>query len=479
MLLGALHLLLAPQSGTDAAAQLARAAFAGSAPLTPVDLSWFSGTHPYAYSLLAPALMAALGVGACGLLAGVGGSVLLARLLRHTERPMAGALLGAVFLTADVVSGRTTFALGAVAGLAALDALPRRARAVPLAVLAALLSPVAAAFLGLAAGVLLLHGRSGGLSVALAAAVPVGLLAVLFPSPGVQPFRPGSAWPAVAAGLLLAVLTDVALLRTAGLLYAGAVLALALTSDPFGSNVLRLGLLLAGPLVVATSRRRLPVVLVVTAGLLQWQARPSYADLRAPAAPETRTLQRALARLDVRRVEVVPLRDHEEASTVARTTPLARGWSRQVDYADNRLFYDGPLSAEGFLAWLRQHSVDAVAFAPGAALDRGGRREAALLSGAPVPGLVRAFTGRTWTVWRVQDAVPLAAAPVRVLSSRPTRLVLAADRPVTVRVDVRWSRWLSVTGPACLEPDGDRVRLTFHAAGTAVLGSGLLPVGHC
>lgn len=478
MLLGALLWWLAPESGTDRAAQVARSAFARAAPLTPVDLSWYSGTHPYGYSVLAPAVMAVLGVGLAGLLAAVAAAALLGRLLRGTERPLLGSLLGAVFCVADVASGRTTFALGAVAALGALVALPRRGRAAGLAVLTALLSPVAAAFLGLAAAVLVLHGRAAGWTLGVAAALPVVVVAALFPAGGVQPFRTSSAWWAVAAGLLLAVLTDLPLLRTGGLLYAGAVLILVVTRDPFGSNVLRLGLLLAAPLVAATARRRSLVVLAVAAALLQWQARPTLADLRAPAPPPTRTLERALARLEVRRVEIVPLRDHGETATVGRTFVLARGWSRQTDRQQDALFYDGTLTAARFTAWLHEHSVDVVALAPRAALDVAGRREAALLAG-PVPGLVVVFEDRTWTVWKVVNPVPLAARPLRVVASRPTRLVVQAGGPASGRVDVRWSRWLSVSGPACLERDGDRVRLRFRSAGIAVLGSGLTPRGHC
>ena len=150
-LLGTLHLVLLPTSGTDLAAQVARASFARAYPLTPVDLSWYSGTHPFAYSLLSPALMAVVGVGLSGLLAAVAAAALLAHLLRRTPHVWPGALAGSVFSVVDVVDGRTTFALGAVAALAAVIVLPRRGPAAACAVITALLSPVAAAFLGLAA----------------------------------------------------------------------------------------------------------------------------------------------------------------------------------------------------------------------------------------------------------------------------------------------------------------------------------------
>lgn len=423
--------------------------------------------------------MAVVGVGLSGLLAAVAAAALLGRLLRGTARPLPAALLGGVLSVADVASGRTTFALGAVPALLALIALPHRRRVAALAALTALLSPVAAAFLGLAAAALVLHRRVGGWTLGVSAALPVVVVAVLFPAGGVQPFPADSAWEAVGAGLLLAALTGSPLLRTGGLLYAAAVLAAVVSpGDPFGSNVLRLGLLLAAPLVVATARPRVLVVLVAAVALLQWQVRPTLADLRAPSAPPTRTLERALARLEVRRVEVVPLRDHGEASTVARRVPLARGWSRQTDRLRDPLFYEGELTAQRYTAWLREHSVDAVALSPGAALDGAGLAEAALLSG-DVPGLEQVWQDRWWTVWRVVGARPLADLPLRVLASRPTRIVVGADGPVTGRVDVRWSRWLSVSGQACLERDGDRVRLRFRSAGTAVLGSGLTPKGRC
>jgi hypothetical protein len=52
--LGALHLVVLGPTGTDLAAQVARADFAREHPFLPVDLSWYSGVHVYGYSLLAP-----------------------------------------------------------------------------------------------------------------------------------------------------------------------------------------------------------------------------------------------------------------------------------------------------------------------------------------------------------------------------------------------------------------------------------------
>ncbi|MBW3630344.1 MAG: MFS transporter, partial [Gemmatimonadetes bacterium] len=202
--------------------------------------------------------------------------------------------------------------------------------------------------------------------------LPVVLLAVLFPSGGVQPYEPDSAPYAVVAGLALAALTTSPALRLGGLLYAGAAAVLVLLEEPFGSNVLRLGLLLAGPLVLATAPYRLPVVAPVTALLVLWQVQPTWADLRAPRSPSFVALNRALLELDVKRVEVVPLRDHGEAAHVAPVVPLARGWSRQIDTDRNPIFYAGPLDARDYERWLRDSGVDAVALGPSARADGGG-----------------------------------------------------------------------------------------------------------
>jgi hypothetical protein len=437
--------------------------------------------HPYGYSLLAPYVMAALGVALTGLLGAVGCAVLLARLLRGTTRPVLGSLLGAVFFVANTVSGRTTFALGALAALAALVLLPRRGPAAAAAVLSGLCSPVAAAFLGLAAAVLVLRRLPGGWPVGLAASLPVATLGLLFPSGGVQPYDAGSAPYAVLAGLVLAALTSSPLLRLGGLLYALAAGLLVLSSDPFGSNVLRLGLLLAAPLVVASARARREVLVPAAAALLLWQTQPPYADLRAQPAPPFDALTAALVDLGVQRVDVVPLRDHGEAAEVAPVVPLARGWSRQVDTARNPLFYTRALSGQDYAQWLRSNAVDAVALAPDARVDVGGRTQRALLLVGSVPGLERVWSDDDWTVWRNPAALPIADPPVEVLATDRTTVTLRAPGPAYVELRVRWSRWLQVSGPACLERAAGGTRVRFTGPGEAVVGSGLSlrPVGHC
>lgn len=477
--LGLLHLLLFPGSGMDLSAQLARASFASLAPLRPVDLAWYSGFHPYGYSLLAPFLMSSIGIAACGLIAATGSAVLFARLVRHTDRPLAAALAGAFFWAANVASGRVTFALGALAALGALVALPRLRVAAVCAVLTGLLSPVAAAFLGFVAAVLVLHRRPGGWTVGLAATVPVVFLAATFPGGGIQPMSRSSAVPGVLIAVALALFTEDRVLRTAAWLYAASIVVLEFHHDPFGSNVLRLGTLLAVPLLLATTaRRRTALLAVLSVGFLIWQLYPLVGDLRSKTPPMT-ALTHALERADSHRAEVLAGRDHHEAFEVAKSVPLARGWARQIDVRDNPLFYrPEPLRADEFLAWLHQNSIDHVAVPRSGKLDKGSVLEGALLR-APIPGLQREWSDDHWVLYRVLKARSIVSAPAEVVRASRIELVVQSPRAAAVGVDVRWSRWLSVSGPGCLERAGKRLLIRFSSAGTMTLTSSLRPVGHC
>jgi hypothetical protein len=448
-----------------------------------VDLSWYAGMHPFGYSVISPYVMAAIGVGLTGLFSAIAAAVLLARLLRNTPHPVAGAYSGAVFCVADVVSGRTTFALGAVFALAALVVLPRRVPAALLAIITALTSPVAAAFLGLAAAVLVLRRKPGGWSIGLGSSVPVAVLGWLFPSGGIQPYEYASAPYAVLAGLLLALLTHSWSIRVGALMYALASSFLLLSPDPFGSNILRLGLLLAAPLVLATATEHWRIVVPIVVLMTYWQLQPPYADVRAKPAPSFAAVTRQLVALDAKRVEVVPLRDHGEATHIAPVVPLARGWSRQVDTGRNLLFYTGALSAEEYRQWLIDNAVDTVVLAPEAKADRAGRGERALLLVGRVKDLQRVWSDDDWVIWRftARGRKQIATSPVQVVAVDRTTISLESPKAAYVDLVVRWSRWLSVDGPACLEKHGSWTRIRFTRAGAATVSSKLAfrPAGHC
>jgi hypothetical protein len=417
-------------------------------------------------------------VGLSGLIAAVAGAVLLARLLRGSERPLLAGLAGAVFLVADVASGRTTFALGAVAALGALVVLPRRRWAAVLAVLTALLSPVAAAFLGFAAALLVLHRRPGGWVVGIAATVPVLVLAVLFPGGGVQPFTTRSAVHGFVVAVVVTAVTSSPVVRTGAALYALAIVVFLNHADPFGSNVLRLGLLVAAPVVLATARRNAGVVLAAVAVCLWWQTPPTQGDLETDPSGGYAALTAQLQHLGSQRVEVVAPRDHRESWLVASHVPLARGWARQVDVVRNPVFYDHTLSAATYRRWLLDHAVDSVAVPRHGPLDMAAIAESALIAKG-LDGLQQVWQDGAWTLYRVTGAEPLAPAPAEVVSSSRTALVVRSGARTEVRLPVQWSRWLTVDGPGCVTRDGDEVWLRFDGAGTLRLGSSLLPRRHC
>ncbi|MCU1601219.1 MAG: putative integral rane protein [Frankiales bacterium] len=448
-----------PHSGTDLAAQQARAHFAA-----PVDFSWYGGTTAPGYSVLSPWVMSALGVALTGVVAAVLGAVLLAGFLGTVP----ASLLGATFVVADVASGRVTFALGLVVGLAAV-----RWRSGALAVLTALVSPVAAVFVAVAGAVLVLHRLPRGGRLVLGALVPTGLIGWLLGDGGVQPFPWRSALLTLAVLLAVGVLTNEPLVRTACGLLVVAVVVLALSSDPFGSNVQRLPLLLAGPVLLAMSRWRLmPLGLV---GCLVWQLAPLQGDLsvaRIPMAAVTAEL-RSLGSV---RAEVVAPRDHADVTTGLL---LARGWARQVDVGRNPLFYKGTLTAPAYVAWLHDNAVDHVALPRHGSLDIGATREAALLR-TPIKGVSQVWHDADWTVWRVDGAQPLV--PGLVSASRRGLVVAplpaAAAAPGGRRVvRIHWNHWLSLEGEGCIEPDGRWVSLT--ATERVTITSSWHPRGHC
>ena len=204
----AIAYLLAPPMGADLSAQVAWAEVAARQWPALLDLSWYGGINPLGYSILAPPLMAMIGV---RLATGVGyllGVVLVAALLQRLEvrRPVAGGVVAAIGLAANLASSRTTFVLGLAVAVGALLAVAydRRRLAVLLAVLTALTSPVAAVFLALAGVALALSGRRRiGTWISVAAAGPTIVVGVLFGNGGSMPFGPGQAVLAVLASLIV------------------------------------------------------------------------------------------------------------------------------------------------------------------------------------------------------------------------------------------------------------------------------------
>src|SRR6185437_12335009 len=246
-------------------------------------------------------------------------------------------------------TGRLPFAMGVAFGLCSLLALQRHRTvlAVALAILTPLGSPVAGAFLALAAVSLALTSdrRVGPLLVAAGGIVPTILLAAAFPEGGSQPYALMAFLPVpmtMAIFLLLAP-RDERALRLGALLY-GIVAVLAFViPTPLGGNWSRLGELFAGPVALCgllALRRDLARPLIMVALLLPlmfWQlSAPVRAVLngdddqsryRAYFSPLVDFLQDNSQ--PPGRVEVVFTDAHWESADVAIHVPIARGWERQ------------------------------------------------------------------------------------------------------------------------------------------------------
>ncbi|MET8199107.1 hypothetical protein [Micromonospora taraxaci] len=513
----AVAFLVAPRMGTDLAAQVARAEFADRYGATPIDLGWYGGVNQYGYSLFTARLGALIGMRPLGAVAAVLGAFALAWLFarNRARRPLLAGVLGAVVLVGNLASGRITFAVGLTFGLLALCAVsaerpPRTARLALAAVCAALAtaaSPVAGLFTGLAGAALLLAAlRRGdgpgralpggwraegplaeGFVLAVAPAVTLAPIAFLFGNGGTQPYSAESMRINVALAVLVAVLVP----RRRRVLRVGAALTVLLlvaayyVPSPIGSNALRLPLLFALPVLAGYAPLPGPWLAGLLAATVWWQSPVMTSDVTRAGAPESspafhRPLVEELQRRQpVGRVEVVPLRDHWESAYLPPTVPLARGWERQVDSDRNALFYDGTLNAQTYERWLHDEAVTYVAIAPDAPADRWGRDEAAMIR-AGLPYLREVWRDTTWRLYAVADPTPLVGAPGQLVASDRGSVRLTAA-PGDVPVRVRWSRWLSLTGPdGCVRPGADGwTEVRVRAAGDYTISSDLAPAKHC
>jgi len=484
--LAALYVVLSPRTG-DLSAHVFRAELFGREGLTIWSNGWYAGHHTPAYSVLFPPLAWLLGPWLAGALGAVACAALFEPLARRHFGAGAwvGALLFALGTAATLFAGRLTFSLGVGLGLAAALALQRGrpALAAILALLCSLGSPVAGLFLALVALVAAVMARTRGAAlVVLAALAPPGLLTLLFPEGGNQPFVLSSLLPvplfAVALGLLLP--RSERAVRAGVLLYVLAAVASFLVPTPMGGNAVRLGQVvgpgLAGCALLAGSRGPLRTSLgaALVAALLVWQWTPAWRDVSKtvgnpsvqPAffAPLLGALERRGG--PPQRVEIPFTREHWEAAEVAPRFPLARGWLRTIDIAHNPLFYGPGLDDRAYARWLRENAVGVVAVAD-APLDYSARAEAALIARRPAY-LSAPVRAGPWRLYEVRPPPALASgehgSEVRARALGLARVALDVIRPGRALVRVRWSPYWRVDG-ACVEPAGAWTRLVAPRPG--------------
>jgi hypothetical protein len=383
-----------------------------------------------------------------------------------------GALVFAAGTLVQVAVGRLPFLLGEALGLLALLAAHPRANPAPatvrsaarmataviLAAGAALASPLAGAFVALAALAWLLGAlprwsfRAG--AILAAASLPVIALELLFPGQGSQPFAPlNLLGMLIALGALAVLLAPRERTLRIGLaLYAVAVLASYLVPSALGGNVTRLGSAVGLGLLACvslgrgrTSGRRLAILAVALVPLLlaQWSpALPALAgrgDRSISAAFFQPLLGYLLPReYPLARVEVVPTARHWEADYVASRLPLARGWERQLDTHDNPIFYrHGLLTATTYRRWLVQNGVRYVALAD-VQLDYAGVVEGRLVR-AGITGLTLVWHDHNWRVYKLAGTGGILQGAGQLLREHGSTIDLTASRPGRLLLRVHYS----------------------------------------
>jgi hypothetical protein len=154
-------------------------------------------------------------------------------------------------------------------------------------------------------------------------------------------------------------------------------------------------------------------------------------------------------------VEVVPTAEHWESDYIPKAgLPLARGWYRQIDEADNPVLYSKQLDATEYLAWLRSAAVRYVLLSTTAPLDwEGGPREARIVR-SPRSGLKAVFRSRNWTIYELPHATPLLTGPAHpvVIAFGHTSIRGEVFAPGRYLLRNHYSPYLRLKGAGCVAP---------------------------
>jgi hypothetical protein len=485
-LLAAVYLIVQP-AGADLPAQLLRVKLFATAGFGIWNNWWYGGHYLLAYSVLFPPLGWLLGPRLLAALASVGTAAAFEALTHDAygdDAWLGATWLGAATVT-ELLSGRLTFALGlsgaAVTALFLERRQPRWAAVSGFAT--ALASPVAGLLVALAGvGVgwrgLKTRNRTdiaGGIAAISVQILVLGALGLAFPTGGYEPFALGTLWPLLVAGLLIVLLRPGPMVTTATLVYLVGCLAAYAIHTPVGSNAARLGELAAGPLaaLVLVPRRAWLALALAAVPLTYLQVHDAITDLRHGEPDRGAAYYRPLISYLRRqpglwRVEVPFTQGHWESYWLAPRVPLARGWERQTDIADNQLFYEPGLTAARYRSWLHELAVRYIAVAD-APPDYSARAELRLIRrGLPYLRVVKRLPH--WTVYAVSDPTPIASGAGRVVAIGASTVRLAVAHRGSTYLRVRWSPYWQLSGVhGCVAPAGQFTRITTRTAGLARL----------
>jgi hypothetical protein len=438
--------------------------------------SWFGGSTPGNYSLLTPYLSAYTSAELLGAVSAVAIPLLCLVLTRGTEHPVLATAVAAYTAGVNLWSGRVPFLFGGALAVAALIFVRRKQAvgAVAFSLLSIAASPVSGAFTAMGlSGLFLSHRgyRRISLITIAASAVGMGVDAIVFGTPGPEPFSDALKIEVVCGLLLLLCARPVIWLRTTLWASVIATFVLAWLPNGMGSNFSRYAWFCVPVAVVALSRFRVWILMLVIAPLLVTGTSGTYADLRNAGQPVSQTSYYAAlaAQLDTitglqnYRVEVVNHGAHAAYDALLNHATLARGWETQEDNALNAPLYKHGLDAVTYKVWLDNNAVGYIALPT--VEDTGRYPEYQLVDSGRLSYLRLIWQTTDWKLYQVQNATQIVGAPATPVQVTQSQLTIDVPCACAVSLRIRFSKFLHAEA----EPDGAQAQLADNGAGWTTL----------
>lgn len=479
---GLLYVAIFQPHSPDLIAQLARATMSEATQGATWWASWYGGISTPGYSAITPDLMRLAGVWTVGVISALATVFAAARILEaHVIRARLAIVFVSFAVTANLTSGRITFAVGtAFAALSLMYLLKRRMLpALVFGVSASLGSPLAGMFLVmiLLCAAVDRHVRLAALSIASGAGVPVLVTQLLYPQEGSMPMQTWDVALGISACIAMWLCNPSPVLKRLTIMLGIAVLFFTFVPTPVGANIIRLPMLFMAAAVAVSARAHRQLITGViflcilwtcitsTIDLFRGQGRSFDKEFYSPLLAQLPTNGEA-----THRVEVIDPKTHGPALYVAPSLPIARGWERQVDVTRNAIFYDGSLNADTYRTWLDQLAVKWVAL-PNVPLDYASAKEGELVR-SQLPYLHQVWHNEDWRLFEVVDPAPLVTGVASITRMGIDSIEFQSNGPGEGDIKVAWARGLNLTSvdgtsvDGQLERDGDQIRYSVPAAGT-------------
>jgi hypothetical protein len=502
----ALVVLGVPRGG-DLAAHLYRTGLVRHGVLVWDNL-WFAGQYPLSsYSLLYYLFAAVIGNAALGI-AGVAVAAAIFASVAQREWDTVGpwpARVFAVVLAGQAFTAAYPYDMGLATLLATLWALQRGRLWLAACCIVLTLGFSPLAFVLLALALLALFLRRPRVDRRAVVVAVVGLLAAgaelailrTLPTPGLV--YPYGTWRLL-VGLAVAALGAALSIRGRGgwalaslfLVWAAATILAYLIPSPVGHNLVRASVFVVSLVLVAAALagfrpRWLTVAAIASAfaaNVLPYTAmipdRSSSVDAQAAFwQPVVRFLHAHSG--PNYRVEVVPTANHWEAYFLPHAgLPLARGWYRQLDIADDAALYARRLTGTTYRAWLRAHAVRYVVLPHLSPEAIDGHREATLIASGAA-GLREVASSPAARIYELSHPKPMLSGPAAaaVTALRSDEIDGWVARPGSYLLRVHYTPyWSVVYGSLCLGRAGGKMtRLEAAHAGPFAIRAIETPAG--